>query len=49
MEQPTYECCKCDYRWSQPKTGPTECPICQHNYLDWINYEEHWERRSTHG
>jgi rRNA maturation endonuclease Nob1 len=46
-----HRCLRCFHYWeSQP--GPTQCPICGHLYVKWLNYEEMreaWnvERRRT--
>ena len=40
-----FKCLKCNYRWkSEP--GPTQCPICGHLYIKWLNFEsmmKQWE------
>jgi hypothetical protein len=34
-----YKCLKCEHEYSHPPR-PTECPICGHLYVKWLNYEE---------
>lgn len=34
-----FKCLKCNYEYSHPPR-PTECPICGHLYVKWLNYEE---------
>ena len=34
-----YKCCSCGYEY-EDEPGPTECPICYHLYVKWVNYEE---------
>ena len=34
-----HKCLRCSYRW-ESIPGPTQCPICGHLYVKWINYEE---------
>jgi len=30
---------RCATEW-QDYAGPTECPVCHHLYLKWVNYKE---------
>ena len=48
-----FQCLKCLYTW-ESKPGPTTCPICEHLYVKWLNYEElyklvfsKWDDRTT--
>ena len=34
-----YRCKSCHSEW-EDYSGPTECPVCRHLYVDWLNYEE---------
>ena len=34
-----FKCLKCGYKW-RDVTGPTQCSICGHLYVKWINYEQ---------
>ena len=34
-----YRCRKCKHEY-ECLAGPTQCPLCQHMYVDWLNYEE---------
>ena len=34
-----FKCLKCGYHWEY-YPGPTQCPMCGHLYVKWINYEE---------
>jgi len=34
-----FKCLKCFFRWEE-QPGPTQCPICRHLYVKWVNYEE---------
>ena len=34
-----FQCQKCEHQWEQ-MPGPTVCPLCQHLYITWLNYEE---------
>lgn len=42
-----YRCLACGHQWQQePARGP--CPVCQHDYVKWENYEEvrqYWDER----
>ena len=37
-----YKCLKCGYEWSG-KPGPTQCLLCNHLYVKWVNYEQ-WRK-----
>ena len=39
LPKPTYVCQRCGLRFEREKPGPTECPACEHLYVDWVNYE----------
>jgi hypothetical protein len=34
-----YQCIRCGMRW-ESKPGPTQCHICYHLYVKWLNYED---------
>ena len=34
-----FKCLKCNYKW-EDKAGPTRCPVCDHLYIKWENYEK---------
>lgn len=34
-----YKCLSCGHEYEHP-VRPTECPICNHLYIKWLNYEE---------
>jgi Zn finger protein HypA/HybF involved in hydrogenase expression len=34
-----FKCMKCKFKWSS-NPGPTQCPMCNHLYVEWLNYEE---------
>ena len=34
-----YCCLRCYYDWESPPRQ-TQCPICGHLYVKWLNYEE---------
>ncbi len=34
-----YRCLQCEWEW-EGKPGPTQCPLCNHDYVKWENYEE---------
>jgi hypothetical protein len=40
MEQPIYECCRCESQWSEVKPTATGCPTCMCISVRWINYED---------
>ena len=49
-----HKCLKCNFYW-ESEPGPTDCPMCGHKYVKWLNYEEmreKWneerERRGEH-
>jgi hypothetical protein len=42
MPQAEYKCLKCNHQWLD-EPGPTQCPICGHLYVKWLNYEDHWK------
>ncbi len=35
-----FKCQKCDHTWEEEHKGMTQCPRCNHLYVDWLNYEE---------
>jgi hypothetical protein len=37
-----FRCLKCGFEWKD-KPGPTECRVCGHLYVKWVNYEE-WRK-----
>ena len=39
-----YRCLKCGYEWEQ-QPQIVDCPICDHNYVKWLNYEE-WRKEN---
>ena len=43
MIKPKYVCQKCKKKFQREKPGPTECPFCNHIYVDWVNYKE-WDK-----
>lgn len=34
-----FKCLRCDFFW-ESEPGPTQCPVCGHLYVKWLNYEE---------
>ncbi len=34
-----YKCLKCSHEYEHP-VRPTECPVCGHLYVKWLNYNE---------
>jgi hypothetical protein len=40
-----YECQSCGFKWSG-FPGPTGCPMCNHSYVKWTNYEE-WKKHAS--
>ena len=34
-----FKCLKCGHDWKD-MTGPTQCPVCGHLYVKWVNYEQ---------
>ncbi len=40
MPKSEYRCQKCHFQFSLTKPQPVDCPKCNHNYVDWINYRE---------
>lgn len=34
-----YKCLKCGHNYTG-KPGPTICPICNHVYIKWVNYDD---------
>jgi len=41
-----FRCQKCKHMW-KTKPGPVTCPSCEHDYIDWLNWEEvvKWSRQ----
>jgi rRNA maturation endonuclease Nob1 len=35
-----YRCQKCEFYFENERPGPTICPKCGHNYVDWLNHIE---------
>ncbi len=35
-----YKCLNCGHEWKETLKGPTECPLCGHLYIRWLNYEK---------
>ena len=35
-----YKCLKCGCKWKEVLRGPTQCPMCNHLYVKWVNYQE---------
>jgi DNA polymerase II large subunit len=40
MIKPEYRCQKCHWYFKRDKPGPTQCPKCGYNYVDWLNHEK---------
>lgn len=34
-----HKCLKCGCKWDS-RPGPTQCPLCNHLYIKWVNYDE---------
>jgi rubredoxin len=34
-----FRCLECGYEYEE-EPGPTSCPMCEHLYVKWVNYEE---------
>jgi len=34
-----YKCLNCGHEWTG-LPGPTQCPLCLHLYVKWLNYDE---------
>ena len=34
-----HKCLQCGYEW-ESRPGPTQCPLCNHLYIKWVNYDE---------
>jgi len=34
------KCLRCDYDWVDVPGSHTKCPMCDHIYAKWTNYEE---------
>lgn len=39
MDLAHFQCLKCLYSWKD-RPGPTQCPVCGHDYVKWLNYEQ---------
>jgi rubrerythrin len=39
-----YKCMKCGYEWEQ-MPAQVICPICNHLYVEWVNFEE-WRKEN---
>jgi Zn finger protein HypA/HybF involved in hydrogenase expression len=35
-----FECMKCRHRFERAKPGPTGCPKCGSDYVEWLNARE---------
>ena len=49
MEEPLYECMRCESRWTEKTPHPTGCPICMHVYVEWVNYESMFGKDNESG
>jgi Zn finger protein HypA/HybF involved in hydrogenase expression len=38
----TYKCLNCNHIYKE-QAGPTECPLCGHIWIQWIDYEK-WRK-----
>lgn len=43
-----YRCKGCGQEWVG-HAGPNPCPTCHHVYVDWLNFEEMFRKRSGPG
>jgi len=41
-----FRCLKCNHIWKS-NPGPTQCPVCNHLYIKWLNYEEMRNERNN--
>ena len=39
-----YRCQRCSHEWTD-RAGPVQCPVCEHLYVTWLNYEEMFGKR----
>ena len=39
MDIAHFQCLSCLYSWKS-NPGPTQCPVCKHDYVKWLNYED---------
>jgi hypothetical protein len=39
MEQPLYECKRCEYEFTLPKPQATSCPVCLCQTVIWKNFK----------
>ena len=39
MKIAEYLCLKCNHKYLD-NPGMTTCPVCNHNYIKWLNYDE---------
>ncbi len=38
---PKYKCQKCKREWVQKKPDIGPCNYCEHDWVDWLNYDEY--------
>jgi len=39
-----FRCDKCQYNWKEDKPKQVVCPLCNHSYVKWLNFEE-WRKK----
>jgi uncharacterized Zn finger protein (UPF0148 family) len=35
-----YRCCNCKLKFEKEEPGYANCPVCDHVYVEWLNYSE---------